>query len=903
MKIFKKKITHRSKILIITILVFTSTIMGIIFLITLINKPNNNIEDIIATYSFDNELIGAQGTSIDFINQENGDLGVGVSEIVGEEDGHNKVLKFGKTANGANHYNIRNFITSRPTSGMITWWWKHKTGDSCLIYLTDDNPNTLTWVILSSNSVKWRNGDSTEMFDGIIDDTWYHFRLEFNVYGNNGQGSFNLWIDNTILASNAKFYEKSNNLYEFRLQIEIKNNGITYFDEITYSSAIYQDNTLEYIYYFSITGISFYLFIILLVIFGYSIFYIVNKKLIKTERKFNFFTSFCISLLTGFSTYISLSFILFIFKLFNFFTVYLTLIIFDILFVGFIVFNKAKSNELRKALITHILNFKEKKKFYLTCFLLIIVVIILQLSFQWDLLTQRKSLIFSDPFLYYEKVSFLLKNQTIQSVDYFYPAGFSSFVAGALLIAPNPTIIFYFLKFGGFFLLTLFLTIIFFLSLKIFKKYYLAFFCSILSLSYFLFIYRINLFLPDSLATFLVLLSLILFTGNLTKNGLYENRRLFIYIGFLLSSVFLVHVITAFFYYILFVVYFIFYTTFFDRKHARFIIKHFSKGIIIAVTLFIPFILYLLSKQINIFDMFVKYYSLVSRSTNQVEAYYPSFKLLYFDIFKVILTGDFLKQYYIHIVYHTLGNFLFISILGYYYSKRGGRKMTILLLCKISFIILFSMYTISFFYLGDSFFVKVYLGRIMITYSPFIIILTTSGIKFIEEKGRISIIYIRKRLRLLRKDIPKFVNISKKLINYILIYFLVIFSVDLMIHNKNLLESRHYQYFYDDETIDQYLFIRETVPENSIILMPNFSNNHYEINRILYDQTLLISKFKFNTTYSEFDLFISNFSIEYFLINKVKVTIDTLEIIYNSTKYELLYETFFYYFYRVIQHL
>ena len=666
-----------------------------------------------------------------------------------------------------------------------------------------------------------------------------------------------------------------------------------------------------------------YFFIILLVIFGNSIFYIIKKKFKRVETKLSISGNLCISFLIGLSVFISLSFIFLALKIFNFFTIYLPLLVIDILYFGIIFWRKWKSFDLKKNFNNFILKFKEKKIFYIMIFISLLLIFILQINFQWIFFTQNKSLIFSDAFGVFEDVSIIVENGNYIDNSYFYPPGYFMFCSGALLISPEYTSIYYFLKFGGFFLLTLYLIVIFFLSLKIFKRIYISLFCSILSITYFLFMLRITFFPASSLAVFIILVSLFLFV---------EHEKFFFINGFLLITLYFIHPITAFFYFILFIAYFFLQILICDRRNAKNTIKQLFKTFFIMILLILPFFTYLIVMNRNPFNLLTIYNSIFEINTinPQFKINYNSiFFLKYIDFFKLfIFKGDFLENYNI-ITYWTIGNFLLLSLIGLLYkvSNKNFEIRKISLISKISLIIIFILYTISFLINGESRFFKTYLGRIFEAYTPFIIILTGMGIGFVEKIFRKSYIFIKnhykrffiqakRKIKFLDKFESSFRGIQSNRIYSIkkiknskeLTVFIIVFSIifgfsyfSLYNFDKKYLLQFNFQYFYEDDTIEMYSYIKERVSKGSILFMPNFSNQHFEINHILYDYNITISKFTDRTRRSEILEFITVNNIEYLLLDKsVFIRNRLFSYLSSSNNYELEIENSKYYFYKVI---
>lgn len=832
------------------------------------------------TYSFNDVIDGTTGTSINFISLEVGDLEIGISEVKAEEDGRKKVLKFGKNGDGTNYYSIHNRIQSLPQQGVITWYWKHKSGDSCQIYLTSEPYNTLTWISLSNNSIGYWNDLSWKSNNVSNDDSWFFLKFQFDVHGNNGRGFFKLWVNDLLQEANGSFYEKCENLYTFRLQIESESNGISFIDDVNYSwnqrgdSIGYEPEIfLLNLQLMLKIGFIFYLFIILLTLFGFIIYSLINTKLEKKSSKYLCFDSFLMSFLIGISIFIPTSLIILALNIFNFFTIYLPLILIDISFLMYIILNKKSSNNFKNLFRNCISKYKRKKSFYLKCFLSISFIFLLQVITQLPFLFDKKSLIFSDPFLFYNKVSIMVENgiYTDTGETYFYPPGFYVFCSGALLIAPNSTIVYYFLKLGGFFLLNLFLVVIFFLSLKILRKFYIALFCTILSFTYLIFMLRINFFPPSSLSTFLILIGLVVIIS--------KRNRIFL-LGALFAIIYLIHPISALFYYFLFIPYFVLKNISLNRKYFIKNFKEITKVIIIAFIFISPYFFFLVVRGRNPFDLIELYnYILGGNLQNyQLESYNGSKILMlfqYFDNLKIVLFQGFFLDNYLTITHWTIGSFLFLTFIGLFYNASLKKKENkqISLMCKLSLILILIFYTISFFYEINTFFFQILLSRISEAYFPLIIILTGFGIKFIEKAFLKLYISFNQRYGVLKLKFLR--NLKKKrtprmfVIFQLIIAFLLFSSyLNFYGHNIDQLELQT-MYFYSDSTIEMYLIINENIPKGSTLATPNFSHHHFEINDMLYNYHVITSNFTFDTTFYELEFFVSENIIDYILLEKM----------------------------------
>ena len=112
----------------------------------------------------------------------------------------------------------------------------------------------------------------------------------------------------------------------------------------------------------------------------------------------------------------------------------------------------------------------------------------------------------------------------------------------------------------------------------------------------------------------------------------------------------------------------------------------------------------------------------------------------------------------------------------------------------------------------------------------------------------------------------------------------------------------HYEYFFDDDDVNAFLYIVENVPRNSVILGPNYSSNHYEIYEIIYGYgyTHYVSKFSTNTSFNDFEYFINVTNIDYLLIKKQDYNQSVIISLQYSSYYSMLMENTKYQIYIVI---
>ena len=305
---------------------------------------------------------------------------------------------------------------------------------------------------------------------------------------------------------------------------------------------------LSFGYFFISLGI-FLIFVILLTIFGYFFQY----------HFFSKFRSKKISLTTGLESFgvgtglfIFYSyFIIDIIRLFNFYTIYLPLIIFDTLNIAYIIYkyknlSKDKTKKFFIAFLQFFSNKQTKRKAG-----------ILSISFLLLLLVQgvietNLSLPAMDPYNWFDIILYLHRYGDLNYDNYtVHGVGFAIFAAGALLVTSNFYIQYFFIKYISTFFFSIMILTIYDLSSKVFKKDYEILITLIILLCFNSLLFRFSLAVPSIIAT---TLGVIFFNTLIQK----DNLRIYLIRGILFGGMFLIHPLYFLFtfgFYILFEVY------------------------------------------------------------------------------------------------------------------------------------------------------------------------------------------------------------------------------------------------------------------------------------------------------------------------------------------------------------
>jgi len=219
--------------------------------------------------------------------------------------------------------------------------------------------------------------------------------------------------------------------------------------------------------YFFISMAFIYLFSFILTIFGKYV-----LKFILRQRKIPNFSlkTILVSFGVGISIFLSYAMIIVSFKIFKFVTIYLPFIILDLIFILKDSFGKNSIfkkfiSSLKKEIIIPFI-----KKHYKD-FIIILIILILQISFQLTFLNSYLALPAYDPYYWFRNIMSLLSsgmmNYTYISA---YTPGFVLFCSATLLPVKDYYFIFYFMKYIPIFFMTINLFALLEISNSIFIK-------------------------------------------------------------------------------------------------------------------------------------------------------------------------------------------------------------------------------------------------------------------------------------------------------------------------------------------------------------------------------------------------------------------------------------------------
>jgi len=672
---------------------------------------------------------------------------------------------------------------------------------------------------------------------------------------------------------------------------------------------------LSFGYFFISLGI-FLIFVILLTIFGYFFQY----------HFFSKFRSKKISLTTGLESFgvgtglfIFYSyFIIDIIRLFNFYTIYLPLIIFDTLNIAYIIYkyknlSKDKTKKFFIAFLQFFSNKQTKRKAG-----------ILSISFLLLLLVQgvietNLSLPAMDPYNWFDIILYLHRYGDLNYDNYtVHGVGFAIFAAGALLVTSNFYIQYFFIKYISTFFFSIMILTIYDLSSKVFKKDYEILITLIILLCFNSLLFRFSLAVPSIIAT---TLGVIFFNTLIQK----DNLRIYLIRGILFGGMFLIHPLYFLFtfgFYILFEVYILAKEINRDLKTKEYetsaISINFMKktGILflIIVLFSIPYFLNLHISGKSLYKNFTRYLFRGYEADTHDIIYIPEFlisKLLVLNLnpsrtdvlYNLIFFG------FNTPINKTLNWGVIFLILGLFYklNTKNQRLPYLIEFIKFTFIITFLLFIInSFLFIIDNntilslaSFINQYGKRIFESFSPIWAFLFVLGIKKIFEF--IKNLKIKKIRGFQITKEAKIAKIAKKLEK---VYFIILIVLGTSVYASHLYLQYHVIYsteYEDDYLTEALLFIgdyfnEEDIEDKTILLPDNFDSK--VVYRLIYHKDCDRDYLEFdNTNHTELMNSINENNADFVLVYKLETKDSCLEKIDEDE--DILYENPNFLFFKV----
>ncbi len=266
--------------------------------------------------------------------------------------------------------------------------------------------------------------------------------------------------------------------------------------------------------YYSFTFILFFIYFIVISLFGFLIQFIFNRAYL--NKKVNLkriLKSFAI----GLSIHLIYGTIIISLRIFNFFTIYLPFILCDIGLLIYILYRKSNSiKKYFKTLNKHkvFLFFKEKSSIIFIFIIVFSLLYILQMYF----IDNTLGYVGNDAYYWFQNIWFVHKYGFLDYNSILsYPPGYLMFCSTIISPINDYTFSYFFLKYLPFFLSIINLLVLFVISNEIFKEKIYIFFTLVIYLGFTYLFYRSFKPVPSVLATSLGFLFL-LFLGKGTSN-------------------------------------------------------------------------------------------------------------------------------------------------------------------------------------------------------------------------------------------------------------------------------------------------------------------------------------------------------------------------------------------------
>lgn len=640
-------------------------------------------------------------------------------------------------------------------------------------------------------------------------------------------------------------------------------------------------------------------FFIIFSIFGSFILFLmkkINKK--GFPQKFNFWATIFISFGIGISIYISYCFLLKFFNFYNIFSAYLIFIFIDLVFIGgYYVKNKnlilkfIRNKTSPKLLIEKII----RNKSLIFAFS---VIVILGLWLNWNVITESVGLIRYDPYFWLEPIYYLSCNGVFfeKHLGFHYPMGYVIYNAAIFFPFNDKLFIYFFMKFAPLIYFFLYMFIALLITKKLLRKNYLISITLSLLLISGNFVSRNLLNIPSSIASFLILISFLL---------IIFNFPIWIW-GSIIGGIFLIHPLSSIYLGLGLFIYIIVdsFIKFNGLQILRRIILLNMNFFFFVVINILPYLINFKVEKIIDSIIFNLRGIIFPRNNYFLMICIKKYLSIFFLLSKNLSISNLFNL--LEISKHPLAFLFILSIIGsinifneIFIKKKPIKYPLFFVICIILILILnlIPFFFPSFWFLGR------YGERVFESYAFPVVLMSTFCIRWI-----ISI--FKKLINYLNRKYYKFIYLSRSILNKFnsnklkktesAILLLIAINISVILNSRSTL---FYEYYYDDDIVNIYLFIREISQSNEKIYRPYLEVNLidnilYNMNIIEYDD--LITKKKFYHSIKENNIsfvIIENKNFDKFYSTDLeKITKRTIELdnftllIINSSQNENLKE-------------
>lgn len=183
-----------------------------------------------ASYSFTNDIVGNE--PIGFTSSNTGTATSNIIEIKGS---HSNVLEL---FDGSGQAKIsKDFLENSSTNGTIEFWWYFDDATHDVrFYLMEGASNVLTLRSVNDD-IEYHNGAWNSLGVSLIDDTWYHFRIDIELgnglYENLAADKANIYINGILEASSISTF--SVDYIDEILLLTVSASSYTYYDSFGFS--------------------------------------------------------------------------------------------------------------------------------------------------------------------------------------------------------------------------------------------------------------------------------------------------------------------------------------------------------------------------------------------------------------------------------------------------------------------------------------------------------------------------------------------------------------------------------------------------------------------------------------------------------------------------------------------
>ena len=641
---------------------------------------------------------------------------------------------------------------------------------------------------------------------------------------------------------------------------------------------------------FLLVCIAYYLFTLLIAIFGMIILYFI-KKFNKKEWGLNFLEIFIIAFAIGLSVYISLCFILDIFMFFNFYSAYLSLIIIDVIFLLYLIRCKELTREKVANFITSIkIRFKNKPRDSTVFIGIVIIILIIQILIQWRIITQSYPIPSKDTYGALGHMYHLLERGYLWRERYSiqYPKGYPFFIVAPVLINPDFRFTYIYLKFGGIPIMSFYMIVMTVILKRIFSKNYLVFIGLMLTLISNILFSRFIVNSSSAIATVMILICFMII----------RSKCPFYLTGFLVQIMFLFNPTFAFCYMLIWILFVIINLISKVSRLKIILIDYLFKPLILLIFTILSFIINTLVVQnitfIDLLDAFLFFFSISEFNINLSN----NSNLLVLNsvyLFKDLsLFNDFLNAFY-YMEERILSLFIIFAILGLFLplKKYFGKKFRESInFGKLSLLVLIGLFLIEVFLVNSKVIIILFLRYVILPraiegFAGPIIIFCCFQLELIIRKAKIFTYYLKNKYpsyrNLLRNNIfSKFFRIENIIITMLLISVCSTFIVH---------REVYYNVYFEKDHIETIFYIKDNIPEDSKILVHFYEDTGDALHSLLSTYDLYDWEFsEGKNDVAAIKEYIRDKNIDYVLLDLE--TVSSIEL-YNFTSdphFENLYE-------------